>query len=189
MAIELLDIAPIGQRDSSANTSHGTVPMLHQVKVAPGKKAGPQALLACRRGYTLVEATSVIVIFSILTGAMLPRVSPTVTRVSVTRGANVIAQDLEHGFTLASRQQQPVVLTAVPSQRGYTLTDRGTGTVLSSRSFAPGNGLAVDSVQMTPSTIQIFPTGFASGPVTVTLWSRGASRTVTASRTGIVNIP
>jgi prepilin-type N-terminal cleavage/methylation domain-containing protein len=148
----------------------------------------PDNRLSCRRGYTLVESAIVIVIFSLLTAAMLPRVSPTVMRVSATRAANVIAQDLEQGFTLAQRQQQPVVLTAVPAQQGYTVTDRASGTVLSRRSFALGNGLAMDSVQVEPSTTTIYPNGYASSAVAVTLWNRGSARTITASRTGLVRI-
>ena len=94
-------IAPDDKLSSSVNNLNGTKPMLHCEKVTQNEAVGPQGLLAGRRGYTLVEAMSAIVIFSILTGAMMPRVSPTVTRVSITRAANVVAQDLEHGFTLA----------------------------------------------------------------------------------------
>ncbi|HKV73693.1 MAG TPA: prepilin-type N-terminal cleavage/methylation domain-containing protein [Gemmatimonadales bacterium] len=142
-----------------------------------------------RRGFTLVEAAVVIVIFSILTAIMLPKVTPTVARVSATRAANIVAQDLEQGFTLAQRTGAPILLTGVPGQTGYTLTDRATGKVYSSRSFARGNGLAVDSVQISPSPVTIFPSGYADAAATVTLWSRGSVRTITATRTGVVTLP
>ena len=144
--------------------------------------------IACQRGYTLVESAIVIVIFGLLTAATMPKVSPTVTRVSARRAANVVAQDLEQSFTLAQRQQKPVVLTAVPSQNGYAITDRASGTAFSSRSFAFGNGLALDSVQVNPATATIYPNGIASSAVTVTLFCRGSTRIVTASRTGLVNV-
>ena len=144
--------------------------------------------LACRRGYTLVESAIVIVVFSLLTAAMLPRVTPTVTRVSATRAANVVAQDLEQAFTLPQRQGLPVVLTAVPGQRGYAVTDRLTGRVLLNRSFGGGSGLVVDSVAVSPSPTTIYPSGIATSGVTVTLWSRGSIRTITASRTGLANV-
>jgi len=144
--------------------------------------------LPCRRGFTLIETAIVIVIFGIVTAVTLPKVSPTVTKLSATRAANVVAQDLEQGFTLAQRQQKPVVLTAVSSTNGYTVTDRASGTVLSRRSFAAGNGLAMDSVTVAPTTTTIFPSGYASSAVTVTLFSRGSTRTITASRTGLVNV-
>jgi len=146
-------------------------------------------LYDCRRGFTLVEAAVVIVIFSILTAIMIPKVTPTVARVSATRAANLVAQDLEQGFTLAQRAGGPVLLTAAPGQTGYTLTDRATGRVYSSRSFAHGNGLALDSVRITPSPVTIFPSGYADAAATVTLWSRGSARTITARRTGVVTLP
>jgi prepilin-type N-terminal cleavage/methylation domain-containing protein len=147
-----------------------------------------EELFAGRRGFTLVEAMVVIVIFSILTAVMIPKVTPTVARVSATRAANLVAQDLEQGFTLAQRAGAPVLLTAVPGQTGYTLTDRATGRVYSSRSFARGNGLALDSVRISPTPLTIFPTGYSGAAATVTLWNRGSVRTITATRTGMVSL-
>jgi hypothetical protein len=77
----------------------------------------------------------------------------------------------------------------VPGQTGYTLTDRASGRVYSSRSFARGNGLALDSVQITPSPVTIFPNGYSDVAATVRLWNRGSVRTITSTRTGMVSLP
>jgi type II secretion system protein H len=139
-----------------------------------------------RSGYTLVEALVVVVIFSLTTAFAAPRVTNALAQYRLDRAAAVLGSDLEYAQTLAARQRSPVVLTIDPTTLSYTLTDRSSGTVLLSRQMGEAAEYSVQSLTSSPSSIQFFPAGLASGPITITLATGDRSRQVIVSRTGQV---
>jgi type II secretion system protein H len=139
-------------------------------------------------GYTLVEALVVVVIFSVTTAFAAPRVSTALAQYRLDRAAAVLASDLEYAETLASRQRSPVVLTIDATNLRYTVTDRATGTVLLAREMGAAAEYSVQSLTSSPSSIQIFPAGLASGSITITLAAGAYTRQVIVSRTGQVTL-
>jgi type II secretion system protein H len=139
-----------------------------------------------RSGYTLVEALVVVVIFSLTTAFAAPRVTIALAQYRLDRAAAVLSSDLEYAQTLAARQRSPVVLTIDPTTLSYTLTDRASGTVLLSRQMGEAAEYSVQSLTSSPSSIQFFPAGLASGAITITLATGDRSRQVVVSRTGQV---
>jgi len=137
-------------------------------------------------GYTLVEALVVLVIFSVTTAFAAPRVTTALSQYRLDRAAAVLGSDLEYAETLASRQRSPVVLTIDAVGLRYTVTDRASGTVLLSREMGAAAEYSVESLTSSPSSIQIFPAGLASGSITITLASGAYTRQVIVSRTGQV---
>ncbi|MFI5210057.1 MAG: GspH/FimT family pseudopilin [Gemmatimonadales bacterium] len=141
-----------------------------------------------RSGYTLVEALVVVVIFSITTAFAAPRVSTALAQYRLDRAAAVLASDLEYAETLAERQRSPVVLTIDATNLRYTVTDRATGTVLFAREMGAAAEYSIQSLTSSPSSIQIFPAGLASGSITITLAAGSYTRQVVVSRTGQVTL-
>ena len=139
-----------------------------------------------RSGYTLVEALVVVVIFSVTTAFAAPRVTTALSQYRLDRAAAVLASDLEYAQSLAERERSPVVLTIDASLLRYTITDRASGTVLLTREMGAAAEYSVQSLTSSPSSIQIFPAGLASGPITITLAAGDYSRQVVVSRTGQV---
>jgi type II secretory pathway pseudopilin PulG len=126
---------------------------------------------------------------SVLLAATVPRVSGTVAKARLSRATQMAGADLEFAVSTASRQRRPVVITRDVSTRGYTVTDRLSGTAFLRRSFAVGTDMTLDSAVVTPSSVQIFPGGLVSAPMALTLWTGGTSRTISLTAEGRVVLP
>jgi len=140
-------------------------------------------------GFTLIELLIVIIIFSVLTSAALPAVSRITTHTRVNQAAMVVGQDLSLLVTDAARQRKPVRLALGADRRSFTISDRASGAVIQTRLLGSGSGYPLDSVSFSASPIDVFPNGFASSALTMTLWAGGYSRQVTMSRAGWVRVP
>jgi prepilin-type N-terminal cleavage/methylation domain-containing protein len=142
-----------------------------------------------RRGYSMIELLIVIIIFSMLTLATFPTISRVTSHSRANQAASVVAQDLAQAVTVAMRQRKPVRLARGSDMKSITLSDRASGTVLSKRALGTGDAYGLDSVSLSVSPVDIFPNGFTSSALTVTLWSGTYSRQVTMSRAGWVRVP
>ncbi|HVH66955.1 MAG TPA: GspH/FimT family pseudopilin [Gemmatimonadales bacterium] len=142
-----------------------------------------------RRGFTMLELLIVIIIFSMLTLAAFPTISRVTAHSRVNQAASVVAQDLGQAISDAVRHRKPVRLARGADMTSITLSDRATGTVLSTRALGTVDAFKLDSVSLSVTPVDIFPNGFTSSPLTVTLWSGGYSRQVTMSRAGWVRVP
>jgi prepilin-type N-terminal cleavage/methylation domain-containing protein len=141
-----------------------------------------------RRGFSMIELLIVIIIFSMLTVAAFPTISRVTSHSRVNQAASVVAQDLGQAISDAVRQRKPVRLARGANMKSITISDRATGTVLSTRALGSGDAFGLDSVSLSVAPVDIFPNGFTSSALTVTLWSGGYSRQVTMSRAGWVRV-
>jgi prepilin-type N-terminal cleavage/methylation domain-containing protein len=141
-----------------------------------------------RYGFSMLELLIVIIIFSMLTVAAFPTISRVTTHSRVNQAAAVVAQDLAQAVTDAVRQRKPVRLGLGADMHSVTVSDRATGTVLSTRALGSGDAYSLDSVSLSPATVDIFPNGFTSSALTVRLSAGGYSRQVTMSRAGWVRL-
>jgi prepilin-type N-terminal cleavage/methylation domain-containing protein len=140
-------------------------------------------------GFTLIELLIVIIVFSVLASAALPTVSRVTTHTRVNQAAMLVGQDLSLVGADAARQRKPVRLARGVDRQSYTISDRVSGNVLQTRVLGPRGDFPLDSVSFSASPIDVFPNGFTSSALTVTLWAGGYSRRVTMSRAGWVRVP
>jgi Tfp pilus assembly protein FimT len=137
----------------------------------------------------MLELLIVIIIFSMLTVAAFPTISRVTAHSRVNQAASVVAQDLGQAVSDAVRNRKPVRLALGADQKSITVSDRATGKVLSTRVLGSGDAFGLDSVSLSVTPVDIFPNGFTSSALTVTLRSGGYSRQVTMSRAGWVRLP
>ena len=141
----------------------------------------------------MVGLALTLTVFGLLTAISLPRVSTILRHIRINRTTSTIAADLESAFTLAARQRKPVRISCDCSNRGYTLADRTGGTIrlsrsLSSNDYGVGTLTFSNASVVANATVDVFPSGIASAPLTVTIASGGWSRQVTLTTAGQVRI-
>lgn len=141
-----------------------------------------------RAGFTLVEALIAIVILGILVGAVAPVVSRRISHSRVNDAAHLLAADLETALSLAGRQRSPVRITVDPAQRTVLITDRGTGNVITRRSYGPASEFKVETLTASPASVDLLPQGMATSAATLMVGIGSYSRQVTLSRAGLVRL-
>lgn len=134
----------------------------------------------------MVELLIVIIIFSTVAVAVFPKVHTYTTHSRVNQAAMVLAQDLAQAVADAVRQRKPVRIAPGADMVSIAVTDRASGTVLSK--LGAINPYSIDSVSFSVTPVDIFPNGFTSSALTVTLWVEQYSRKVTLSRAGWVRV-
>ena len=140
-------------------------------------------------GFTMPELMTTIAVGAI---ALLMAMRPAATYIQhtrVNRASAVLGGDLDMARTLAERQRTPVRLAYDSVAGQYTLTNRATGTVLWKRAIGSTSDYNVRTIRFSPALTDFFPSGLASGALTVTLGAGTYSRQVTMSRTGLVRLP
>lgn len=136
-----------------------------------------------RRGFTLIEIVIVVVIIGMILRFGLPSFSRTMRVGRVNSAATALSADLDRAFATAARQRKPVRLTWTGgTTMRYTLTDRVSGTVLLTR---PIGTAGATTVNFSVSPLDVFPGGFASSALTVTVTEGDYTRHVQMTRAGL----
>ena len=142
-----------------------------------------------RRGFTIMELLVVLAILGILATMAGPAMSRIVRHQRANRAAMVIAADLQNAFAVAARQREPVRIQADAVSRSYQFIDRKTGNVLRIRTFyGDTSEYRLTTLVFTPTTIDVFPSGISSAPVTVNLANGDYAKTITASTAGFIRV-
>jgi prepilin-type N-terminal cleavage/methylation domain-containing protein len=141
-----------------------------------------------RSGFSILEMLVVVLILGIAASFATPAVSRFIRHDRVNRASALIVADLQNVFAVAGRQRAPVRFTANTAARTYTVTDRSTGTVISTRDFSSTSEYSLSALVFSPTTIDVFPSGVSSSALTATITGGDYSRTVTASTAGFVRI-
>ena len=141
-----------------------------------------------RRGVTMVESVIVIVVFGTMLSIGLPRANAGIRQRRVMAASNALHSDMPVAFSLAARQRKPVKLTYDAASGELQVTNRAADTVFYRRALKNTSEYMLDSVTMTPATVQLLPNGVASSAFTIRLVNGSFVRQITVSRTGFSRI-
>jgi len=140
-----------------------------------------------QNGFTLLETIIVLVVIAMMTALIAPNVNRAIGHSRVHNSANVIAGDLQLAFSLASRQRTPVRISVNPSGTSYSITTRA-GAVIRERALGESSDLRVSTMSSSVTTLDVFPNGLASGPITITVGINGYEQTISMTRAGQVRV-
>jgi len=142
-----------------------------------------------RPGFTAVELIVLVTIIGVLASIGGPALSRIVRHGRTNKAAIVVASDLQNAFAVAARQREPVTITADSTTKSYQFIDRKTGSVLRIRSFyGDTSEYRLSRLVFNPTTVDVFPSGVSSSPITVNLANGDYARQITASTAGFVRV-
>ncbi len=156
--------------------------MDHILAVRAWGPPGTRRRLALRGGFTLIELVIVIVVIGLILRFALPGASRSIRIGRVNRAAQVLSADLDRAFSTAARQRKPLRLAWDGAAMQYTLTDRASGTVLLTR---PLGTAGATTVSFSASPLDVFPGGFASSALTVSVAEGDYTRHIQMTRAGL----
>jgi hypothetical protein len=129
-----------------------------------------------------------MVVLSLLLLIGTPRVSRYITQMRVQRATALVATDLEQAFAMAGRQRKPVRVDCNCPGVVYTVADRSGGTIRLTRALGADADYRLTTLTFSTAPVDIFPSGVASAPLTVTLGAGGYSRQIVMTTAGQVRI-
>jgi Tfp pilus assembly protein FimT len=135
----------------------------------------------------MIETIVVLVIVAMMAALVVPMANRAIGHAKVNNTAKVIAGDLQLAFSLASRQRAPLRIVVDASGRKYQITNRA-GTVIKARRIGDLSDLHVSSITTTVNTLDVFPNGLASGPITIVVGTDGYVQRITMTRAGQVRV-
>jgi prepilin-type N-terminal cleavage/methylation domain-containing protein len=142
-----------------------------------------------RRGFSLLELLVVLVISGVITGLSMSKFSSYLARERVARAAEGIANDLRTGFAIPGRVRRPVQIRVDTTAMMLLITDRAQSTTYRKTAFGSRYNLRGGNVAYYPaSALEIYPNGFASDTMLITLTSNGFTKKVWVSKGGMVQV-
>jgi type II secretory pathway pseudopilin PulG len=142
-----------------------------------------------RFGFSVIELIAIVAILGIMASVAGPAMSRIVRHNRVNRATTVIASDLQNAFATAARSREPVLIQADNANRSYQFVDRKSGTVLRIRTFyGDTSEYKLSILTFTPETLDVFPNGVSSAPLTIDLANGDYSKQITASTAGFVRV-
>jgi len=153
----------------------------------------PYPTLRPRSGYTMLEMVIVATVISVVSVMSVGRISRYVQERSVAAAAMMLRTDLQQAFAIAARNRHPVRVTFAASDTAVRLTDREGTVTYVSRGLGNGSGymlrpsdVSFCASSCSDASIDVFPNGWASDTLTVTISKGSYSRAIHVSRSGLV---
>jgi hypothetical protein len=106
----------------------------------------------------------------------------------VIAASNALNAQMRSAFSLAARQRKPVTLFYDDVSGEVRVKNRADTTVYTRIALKNTSEYMLDSVTMTPSTIQVFPNGVSSSAFTIRLANGNFARTISVARTGLSRV-
>ena len=146
-----------------------------------------------RAGFTMIEMLIVVTVLGILTLMSMGQISNYVRERNVTSAAAVVRNDLQQAFAIAARNRRPVRLSFAASDTALRITNRENTVTYLRRGLGAGAGLMIDPSDVafcaktcTNATVDVFPNGWASDTLAITISKGPYSRGIRMSRSGLV---
>jgi Tfp pilus assembly protein FimT len=147
-------------------------------------------MLLNRRGFSIVELFTVLVIMLVVGALSMSKFSAYLAHERVTKATVGLADDLRMAFAVPGRIRRPVRIWCDTARMQMLVTDRGQTTTYRKTAFGSRYNLKSTNVRYYPSSawIEIYPNGFASDTMVITLSSNGYSRSLKVSKGGMVQV-
>ena len=136
----------------------------------------------------MIETMITLVVFGTIVSMALPKMSDGIRQRRVIGAANAVNADIPAAFSLAARQRKPVALSYDASSGELRVTDRADGTIYLRRPLRSTSEYMLDSVLVSPATVQLFPNGVSSAAFTVRLYNGRFTREISVGRTGFTRL-
>jgi prepilin-type N-terminal cleavage/methylation domain-containing protein len=143
-----------------------------------------------RPGFSMLELLTVLIITGVVTGLSMGRFTAYLAHERVAKAAVGIADDLRMAFAVPGRIRRPVRIWCDTSKMQLRVTDRAQSTAYRKTAFGSRYNLKSSNVKYYPSSswIEVYPNGFASDTMVITLSSNGYSQRIKVSKGGMVQV-
>lgn len=142
-----------------------------------------------RRGFSLIELFVVLTILGVVAGLSMGRFSNYLAHERVAKAAVGIANDINTAFAIPGRIRRPVRIRVDTTAMTLLVTDRAQTTTYRSTPFGSRYNLRGTNVSYYPSTVlEVYPNGFASDTMLITLTSNGFTKLVRVTKGGTVRV-
>jgi prepilin-type N-terminal cleavage/methylation domain-containing protein len=148
---------------------------------------------SARSGYTLIEMLIVMSLLSIIGLMSMGQVSDYMRERNVAAASAVVRNDLQQAFAIAARNRRPVRVSFASADTALRITNRDASVTYVRRGLGNGSGfqLRPSDVAFCASTcadasVDVFPNGWASDTLSVTISKGPYSRGLRMSRSGLV---
>jgi len=143
-----------------------------------------------RAGFSMLELLVVLVITGVVTGLSMSRFSAYLAHERIAKAAIGIADDLRMAFAIPGRIRRPVRIWCDTTRMQMTVTDRAQSTTYRKTAFGSRYNLKSTNVAYYPASswVEIFPNGFASDTMVITLSSSGYTERIKVSKGGVVQV-
>ncbi|MEO5568592.1 MAG: type II secretion system protein [Gemmatimonadaceae bacterium] len=149
--------------------------------------------LRARPGFSIMELVIVVMLAGVVMSVAGLRVSGMITQQKVVRAASTIQGDMELAFAVAGRNRAPTKLVWSSSASAVMLrVTNAAGTQEFKRTNLKSIGIFNGDVTVSSSAVTVFPNGFASDTLSLTISvtknGKTYKRRVRMSRAGLVKV-
>jgi prepilin-type N-terminal cleavage/methylation domain-containing protein len=146
-----------------------------------------------RSGFTLIEMFIVTTILGVIALLSTRQISNYVRERNVASAAAIVRNDLQQAFAIAARNRQPVRVAFTVADTALQITNRENTITYVRRGLGAGAGFSIDPSDVAfcastcaGATVDVFPNGWASDTLTVTISKGPYTRGIHMSRSGLV---
>jgi prepilin-type N-terminal cleavage/methylation domain-containing protein len=140
-----------------------------------------------RRGFSILELITALVLIGILASISAGKVRDVMTQQRVYRASSVIQTNVEAAWALAARNRRPIEISWNSSNRQMSITDRAGTTSFRRTSLGQDPyGLTTGTVTFSRTRTEVFPDGLANDTLLITLSTYGVTKKIWVSRAGLV---
>lgn len=149
----------------------------------------PTACNARTGGFTLIELMIAVTLIGVLSAMAIWRTAPALQRATVNRVVAVLAGDFQYAQLVAARQRRPVVFIATPAVQAWMIRDADSAAIVFRERFVGlGTDFGIDSLEASPTSVEVFPNGVARESITFVVGLNGYAKQVRLTRAGQVRI-
>jgi len=141
-----------------------------------------------RAGFSLVELLIYLTIVGTMAAIALPRMNAGARQRRLEQAAFAVAADVEASLSLAARRRRPMRLTYHGTSGELRTAERSTGAILRRRPLRASSEFHLDTIAMTPASVDLFPNGVATAGFTITMRNGSHARKVVVTRTGLTRV-
>ena len=146
-----------------------------------------------RNGFTLLEIAVVVTLLGVVTLMSMGQVSAYTRERNVAAAAATVRNDLQQAFAIAARNRRPVRISFAVVDTALRITDRENTVIFVERGLGGGSGFALNPSDVafctstcSSASVDVFPNGWASDSLSVTISKGSFSRGIHMSRSGLV---